>query len=378
MSPAELLLTRSHEIGNVPILPSGAVAVWKRSHPKFEPFLLDQLVKKKVILQGHSVVNKFKPRYEGPYRVIAVHENNVAYVVEHVEMKHRIHAHHTHLLAWKETPHYLSSNNEVNNPVERLIQSNQGCSDGELLHESVSFDSDSSDTDSSSSSESIDTVELNENLFDEGILSSHTSELLNSTLRKEPTAVETVDHCSCTKDKTPSSWAKIPPEWESWNLSSVLEEPEEQSSVSQDPDPDKTLIQRLFKLMEPYILKMIHLACDRILESLRTTSGHGSSSPRQFLDQYESPESNHLSPGIGNLFKSYEDSFVGFSPVHSEVMEKQPKLVDDPPEAVIEDEIDELDYLTDLLHHTRSRGLAIDLPNVQPYVLEYTVKRNYN
>jgi hypothetical protein len=82
LSPAEYLLSKAHDVKSRPLVNDDTRDVWKPGHPRFAPFIVDQRVMLKVQQPGNLTVNKLKPRFSGPYRVVKVHDNGVTYVVE--------------------------------------------------------------------------------------------------------------------------------------------------------------------------------------------------------------------------------------------------------------------------------------------------------
>jgi hypothetical protein len=169
MAPAEYLLQKEHQVVDRTIFPVQTREMWSEGHPSFGTFKLGQLVLKKVVLRGHETTNKFKPRFEGPYSVVTVHQNGVTYEMQRVDDQQVIRAHHSQLKRYLIPPNYLSEhpyfkliNGRVEDdipvvPVEiapgRLItsayyssDSSSGVSDSEesLSEESLSDESDSS------------------------------------------------------------------------------------------------------------------------------------------------------------------------------------------------------------------------------------------
>ncbi|KAB7495444.1 hypothetical protein Anas_13098 [Armadillidium nasatum] len=61
----------------------------------------------KFISLGISPVNKFRPRYYGPYKIIQVHPNRVTYIIEADHLGKQYRVHHRQLRKWKLPPEYL-------------------------------------------------------------------------------------------------------------------------------------------------------------------------------------------------------------------------------------------------------------------------------
>lgn len=109
MSPAKYLLCQQHDLSIVPPLSSDISDKWKAGSPHFSPFSVGQKVIRKVPVKGNLNIDKFKPRYDGPYIIRVAHKNNVAYEIEDCQNSaHRVRAHYTQLREWKSPPHYLT------------------------------------------------------------------------------------------------------------------------------------------------------------------------------------------------------------------------------------------------------------------------------
>jgi hypothetical protein len=79
-SPCTYLLNRRHEIhGRLPI--RQVEEFWKEGNPNYKPFQEGQLVALRKQMAGDLTINKFLPRYSGPYTVLKVNKNNVTYVI---------------------------------------------------------------------------------------------------------------------------------------------------------------------------------------------------------------------------------------------------------------------------------------------------------
>ena len=90
-------------------------AAWREPSHKFAPFMIGQLVGKKIFHSGHLTTNKLAPKFEGPYRIrsIDVHERSyeISLMVNEVTPSwgkvHRVH--HSHLRPWVPRPNYLAA-----------------------------------------------------------------------------------------------------------------------------------------------------------------------------------------------------------------------------------------------------------------------------
>ena len=106
MSPAEYLMSKTHTVRDVVLISEADTAFWRSGHPKFVSFASGQYVLRKVPRQGHVASLKFKPKYEGPFKVAVVNDNGVTYELENEEGA-VIKAHHTQLIPWTAPPDYL-------------------------------------------------------------------------------------------------------------------------------------------------------------------------------------------------------------------------------------------------------------------------------
>ena len=105
ISPAEYLLIKLHPVRDCIILSEEDSKRWKERHPRFLPFAVGQTVTRKMPNSGHTTDNKFKPRYEGPYKVEKVNRNGLTYEIE--KEGKVIKVHHTQLMGWTVPPPYL-------------------------------------------------------------------------------------------------------------------------------------------------------------------------------------------------------------------------------------------------------------------------------
>jgi hypothetical protein len=109
MSPSDYLLRSSHKIKSTQVFPKPTPEYWRVGHPSFSPFKVGELILKKIHHLGHSTINKFKPRYEGPFRIVKTNPNSVTYVIETIDSstKKQCKVHHSQLKLWMEAPTYL-------------------------------------------------------------------------------------------------------------------------------------------------------------------------------------------------------------------------------------------------------------------------------
>lgn len=109
-APSDYLLSKPHELTVMPPLSTAVKDVWKLGHPRFSPFMIDDRVIRKIPFHGQLNVHKFMNKYDGPYRVVSVNRNAVTYELSLVSDPRRvIRAHYTQLHQWKDVPRYLSA-----------------------------------------------------------------------------------------------------------------------------------------------------------------------------------------------------------------------------------------------------------------------------
>jgi hypothetical protein len=123
MSPSEYLLTRAHDMVSQPLLPALVKDTWQEGHPQFAPFPVGQLVLRKIVRSGNATIDKFKPRFDGPFKVTEVRSNGVTYIIERDLGDGRLlrkPAHHRQLKRFVDPPAYLA-----NHPrFEQLVKGN--------------------------------------------------------------------------------------------------------------------------------------------------------------------------------------------------------------------------------------------------------------
>ncbi|CAF4507375.1 unnamed protein product, partial [Rotaria magnacalcarata] len=90
-------------------------AAWREPSHKFAPFMIGQLVGKKIFHSGHLTSNKLAPKFEGPYRIRSIDVNERSYEISLMVNEvtpswgkvHRVH--HSHLRPWIPRPNYLAA-----------------------------------------------------------------------------------------------------------------------------------------------------------------------------------------------------------------------------------------------------------------------------
>ena len=107
MSPAAYLLSKVHQLGDSIAVGDGPYSFWRLGHPEFEPFRMGQLVMRKNPRIGNSTISKFRPKYDGPYEVIGVNENQVTYRIKGVDGQGERKEHHKNLVPWHMAPAHI-------------------------------------------------------------------------------------------------------------------------------------------------------------------------------------------------------------------------------------------------------------------------------
>jgi hypothetical protein len=104
-TPCNFLLSKSHSF-NVSGFADSQVN-WKDSHPKFQPFEIDQKVALKVNRIGNQLHYKLSQKYTGPYTIVKVQNNGVTYeIVDQFNNVQKVH--HKQLKKWHDYPDYLA------------------------------------------------------------------------------------------------------------------------------------------------------------------------------------------------------------------------------------------------------------------------------
>ena len=107
VSPGSYLLSKSHETVDWPAVSIETKQFWDYGHSKFNPFVEDQSVIRKLPVKGHRTAAKFEAKYDGPYKVVKVNPNELTYVVRKSEQTQLVRVHHSQLAPWVDPPNYL-------------------------------------------------------------------------------------------------------------------------------------------------------------------------------------------------------------------------------------------------------------------------------
>ena len=162
LSPAKFLITKSHSCQGDPPLQSELREYWKLGNPRFRPFKVGDFVLKKVEVQGHCTINKFMPRFSGPFKVCKVGSLGVTYELESVDGGQRVKSHHRKLRAFCQVPKYIKNNKlfqkvtqsdaldsqEYYGPLDDYIEPEDFYFEDEDVTHFIGVGSETSDTDS--------------------------------------------------------------------------------------------------------------------------------------------------------------------------------------------------------------------------------------
>ena len=120
-SPSSFLLAAAHESDPVPLLPASDREHWREGHPNFQPFKVGSQVLRKCILPGCSVINKFQPRFSGPYVVSKVGASGLTYQI--VKDQDTLRVHHSQLRRFVSLPPYIMSDPVLKGLVSEFMSS---------------------------------------------------------------------------------------------------------------------------------------------------------------------------------------------------------------------------------------------------------------
>lgn len=108
MSPSQYLLTKSHATSSNLPLPAAVTGVWREGHPRFSPYKVGERVLRKIPFKAKLNATKFQNKYSGPFSVIKVNPNDVTYLIQLVsDPSVTLRAHFDQLTLWREPPDYL-------------------------------------------------------------------------------------------------------------------------------------------------------------------------------------------------------------------------------------------------------------------------------
>lgn len=117
MSPAEYLLSIPHQLHQAPCITDSVQQCWKAGHPRFSPFKIGEKVIRKIPYKGRTNANKFSDKFEGPFKIVTVIENNVTFKIQSVlEPSKILNVHYEQLRPWTDPPKYL-----VNHPYYAIL-----------------------------------------------------------------------------------------------------------------------------------------------------------------------------------------------------------------------------------------------------------------
>ncbi|XP_018012141.1 uncharacterized protein LOC108669343 [Hyalella azteca] len=393
MSPAEYLLTKKHVVIDTPVVTTEDLMLWSPGNPRFKPFAVGDLVRKKINFGNRCVKNKFQPRFEGPYEVVQVHDNKVTYKIRPLHGGNVVPAHHNQLATWKTSPAYL------NFDTSKDLGGDVTCSRSELSEASLVSSETSLTSLLSSSSDSTgefsgfvqpnhaakfpDTSPVNELNAER----DSTSSCIRTEGRRHK--VPTFDMGqpfpkSCTagagepvvdlqsKDGNEMngessklhSGVVLPVDGETWDMSSI-------SSVKSLPEAKLMKREKLYlqvaKFVKNYIIKLLDEACDRVVVSPREQSmvqEDGSFSG--FAAAILTADEDKIATPVVSTDEEALLSRTGCERLQNSVCDAESGSTN----------CDKLAVIPDFRPVTRSRGLVADLPNVMDVPVEYVKSLN--
>ena len=110
-SPSSMILEQCHKVVSPIPIREKIKKTWKVGNPKFSPYQVNQRVIYQIQRKGRLVNDKLKQLYEGPYDVIQVLPNDVAYKIRRsgVPSAKIMRAHYDQLKPFNEVPPYLKN-----------------------------------------------------------------------------------------------------------------------------------------------------------------------------------------------------------------------------------------------------------------------------
>ncbi|KAL7631326.1 UNVERIFIED_CONTAM: hypothetical protein RMT77_018372 [Armadillidium vulgare] len=343
MTPCENILKRAHTLSTGLPLPR-VDECWEEGHHQFESYEVDQLVGLKVHLPGDLTLNKFRPRYYGPYKVIQIQSNGVTYVIESEKDGRQCRVHHKQLRKWKVPPEYLR-----NSPVFQKY-----ALEGEDDIQPIEIEEEPIEEKLNKEMEVVlpEIEEEDEESFFEGfvvdqeklkqikdklviIAQQHaalvtefrsTSKVMHGPDEKETVCEDTYEEVITDEEREVNSFLQ-------WDTSDLLEEAE-----------------RRWELTEAMILPSPIVEPDIIEHDLNNLRRNQFSTP--VISEERNVEEGVLEEEVGERFRIDEFSFSGFDKGNRPNVPLLIKLSqEDRP-------------------YTCSRGVCLDLPLVHPYLLE--------
>ena len=107
ISPAQFIMTREHDHSDIPIISKKQRELWEEGHPQYSAYKPGQSVLRRIFRKGRQNVDKFKPKYSGPYTVEVAHDNKVTYILKDPDDGQTFKAHHCQLKPWRNPPMYI-------------------------------------------------------------------------------------------------------------------------------------------------------------------------------------------------------------------------------------------------------------------------------
>ena len=107
ISPSRFIMTKEHVHSDTPVVSAEQRKLWEKGHPQYSSYVPGQSVLRRIFRTGRQNVDKFKPKYNGPFIIEKVNENKVTYVLKDPDSGDTFKAHHVQLKPWKNPPKYL-------------------------------------------------------------------------------------------------------------------------------------------------------------------------------------------------------------------------------------------------------------------------------
>ena len=122
-TPSAFILKQSHLYDSQVSLNMDATKMWRKGHPNFSPFQVNDKVIKRVHRSGRSVINKFKERYAGPFIIRKVQSNGLTYEISKEGCQNINKVHHRDLRPWRNLPYYISRHLPVVSDFDSNLES---------------------------------------------------------------------------------------------------------------------------------------------------------------------------------------------------------------------------------------------------------------
>ena len=127
-SSSQVILTESHVVKPKFPVSSDVLETWRKGHPNFCPYKVNQKVLKKRFTSGNLLADKLRERFSGPFIVSKVHSNGVSYEIRKEGKEMTCKANHRQLKPWYEVPSHIAKHltKEINETEYSLDDINEG------------------------------------------------------------------------------------------------------------------------------------------------------------------------------------------------------------------------------------------------------------